>query len=68
MTFLRIPARLAALFLGGLIIASCDSRLPTTPGGGGNTGGTPGDLTAPTITFALSGGVKDRTFPLEGTA
>ena len=59
MTFLRIPARLAALFLGGLIIASCDSRLPTTPGGGGNTGGTPGDLTAPTITFALSAGTNN---------
>jgi hypothetical protein len=58
MTFLRIPARLAALALGGLFIASCDSRLPTTPGGGGN-GGDPGDLTAPTIKFALSAGTNN---------
>jgi hypothetical protein len=58
MTFLRIPARLAALVLGGLLVASCDSRLPTTPGGGG-TGGTPGDLTAPTIKFALSAGTNN---------
>src|SRR5690242_5855578 len=59
MTFLRIPARLAALALGGLFIASCDSRLPTTPGGGGGSGGDPSDLTAPTITFALSAGTNN---------
>src|SRR6476620_4778524 len=58
MTFLRTHARLAALVLGGLFIASCDSRLPTTPGGTGG-GGTPGDLTPPKITFALSGGTNN---------
>ena len=57
MTFLRTHARLAALVLGGLFIASCDSRLPTTPGGG--NGGDPSDLTAPTIKFALSAGTNN---------
>ncbi|HEX5971781.1 MAG TPA: hypothetical protein VFY85_07650 [Gemmatimonadaceae bacterium] len=59
MTFLRIPARLAALVLGGLLVASCDSRLPTTPGGGSGSGGDPGDLSAPTIKFALSAGTNN---------
>src|SRR5690348_9393316 len=58
MTFLRIPARLAALVLGGVLVASCDSRLPTTPGGSGS-GGDPGDLSAPTIKFALSAGTNN---------
>lgn len=58
MTFLRTHARLAALVLGGLFIASCDSRLPTTPGGSGN-GGDPSDLTPPRITFALSAGTNN---------
>jgi hypothetical protein len=57
MTFLRTHARLAALALGGLFIASCDSRLPTRPGT--DTGGDPSDLTAPTITFELSAGTNN---------
>jgi len=58
MTFLRTHARLAALVLGGLFIASCDSRLPTSPGGN-NSGGDPSDLTPPRITFELSGGTNN---------
>src|SRR5690242_3425507 len=57
MTFLRTHARLAALVLGGLFIASCDSRLPTSPGG--QNGGDPTDLTPPTITFKLSAGTNN---------
>ena len=60
MTFLRTHARLAALVLGGVLVASCDTRLPTTPGGNGGGGGaTPGDLTAPRITFELSAGTNN---------
>ena len=55
MTFLRKHARVAALVLGGALIASCDSRLPTsTVGGGGGT-----DLTPPVITFVLSAGTNN---------
>src|SRR6476620_1764023 len=57
MTFLRTHARLAALVLGGLFIASCDSRLPTGPGV--TPGGDPSDLTAPRITFVLSAGTNN---------
>jgi hypothetical protein len=58
MTFLRKHARLAALVFGGALIASCDSRLPTSPGGGGG-GGNGTDQTPPVITFAVSAGVNN---------
>jgi hypothetical protein len=58
MTFLRNHARLAALVLGGLLIAGCDSRLPTRPGTD-TGGGDPGDLTPPRITFVLSAGTNN---------
>lgn len=58
MTFLRTYSRLAAYLLSGLIIAGCDSRLPSRPIDGGS-GGDPSDLTAPTITFQLSAGTNN---------
>ncbi|HEY0520352.1 MAG TPA: hypothetical protein VGC84_12735, partial [Ilumatobacteraceae bacterium] len=58
MTFLRNHARLAALVFGGVLIASCESRLPTGPSDP-NGGGDPADLTPPAITFALSAGTNN---------
>jgi hypothetical protein len=57
MTFIRNHARLAALVFGGVLIASCESRLPTGPSTDG--GGNPGDLTPPVLTFALSAGTNN---------
>jgi hypothetical protein len=41
MKLTRIPARLAALIVGGALVMSCDTRLPTTPGGGSGTSTNP---------------------------
>ncbi len=57
MKLIRHSARFAALVGAVLALASCDSRSPTNPGGGG-TGGDPSDLSAPVITFALSAGTN----------
>jgi hypothetical protein len=56
MTYLRNYARLAALVFGGVVLASCDSRLPTSSVGGGGNGS---DRTPPVIKFSLSAGTNN---------
>jgi hypothetical protein len=56
MTLLRHSARLAALVLGGALMMSCDTRLPTQPP---TQIGPSSDVTPPTITFALSAGTNN---------
>lgn len=55
MTLIRNSARLVALVIGGALIASCDTRVPTSSSGGGD----PTDLTPPVVTFALSAGTNN---------
>jgi hypothetical protein len=55
MTFLRIPTRFAALILSGVLLVSCESRLPTSSVGPVGTD----DVVPPTITFALSAGTNN---------
>jgi hypothetical protein len=56
MTLLRHSARLAALVLGGALIMSCDTRLPTQPP---LPTGPATDVTAPTLSFAMTGGTNN---------
>ena len=57
MTFLRIPARLAAVVTVGALLMSCDNRItsvtPILPSGPAD------DLTPPVITFSLSAGTNN---------
>src|SRR3954468_9514376 len=56
MTLLRHSARLAALVLGGALVMSCDTRLPTQPP---LPTGPATDVTAPTLSFAMTGGTNN---------
>jgi hypothetical protein len=56
MTLLRHSARLAALVLGGALVMSCDTRLPTQPP---LPTGPATDVTPPTLSFALTGGTNN---------
>ena len=54
MTFMRNPARHAALVIAGSLIVSCDSRLPTSLDTGGS-GGTGPTGHKPILTFLTPG-------------
>src|SRR5882762_3522239 len=56
MNLLRHSARLAALVLGGALIMSCDTRLPTQPP---LPVGPATDVTPPTLSFAMTGGTNN---------
>ena len=57
MTDMRLVTRWAVLAAGALIASSCDTRLPTQPGGTGSNSTT--DVDAPQLTFTVAASVNN---------